>query len=184
MSSLTKKLALSLVTAFLGFPMNCEAQDSSAVRFAQEFVGICVQDFPAIDKIKAAAKVLNWKEITDQNIRAMIGPANPDAFWQGWLVVEKEDKYFVGISVGVVNGKNINSCTLVQDRTDVDAIIAELTKVLNAKKIDEAEEAGQRQITSEFEKGDQRYLLLTGDGTPMKMMAITATITTDFRGSK
>jgi hypothetical protein len=176
------RFTITLVIALFGVSMSCFAQDSAAVRFAQEFVGVCAHDFPAVDKIKAAAKVLNWKEITDPNIRAMMGPASPGALWQGWLVVEKEDKYFVGISEGTVSGKNINTCTVVQDRTDVDAIISELNKILNAKKIDEYEEAGQRQITSEIEIAGQRYLLMTGDGTPLKMMLITATIITDFRG--
>jgi hypothetical protein len=178
-----KWLSTSFIVALVGLSANCHAQDSSSLRFAQEFVGVCAQDFPAVDKIKAAAKVFNWKEITDPNMRAMMGPASPDASWQGWLVIEKEDKYFVGISEGDINGKKTSSCSLVQDRVDVDSIISELAKILNAKKVEESTEAGQRQTLWEYQRGDERFLLTTVDGTPMKMMLLTATVITDFRGT-
>jgi hypothetical protein len=55
---------------------------------------------------------------------------------------------------------------------------------LKASKIDETEDAGQRHMIWEFEKDDEHFLLMTGDGTPMKMMMLTASVMTDFRGTK
>lgn len=157
------------------------AQQSVGLVFSQTFIGTCAQDFPDTDRLKAAAKTFGWKELNDPNIRAMFGPADPSAIWQSWFLTQDNSKFVVGISEGIVDGKQVRTCNLVQDRTDVKSVISELTKLLNATKIDESMEAGQRSMVWQFKKNDQSYLLLTLDGTPMNMELINATITSDIR---
>jgi hypothetical protein len=157
------------------------AEDSVGMRFAQTFLGTCVQDFPNTDKIKAAAKTLGWKEIDDPNMKAMLGPSDSSATWQGWFVKVEESNYFVGISEGEYKGKKVQNCNVAQDRTKVDEIIAELEKLLKAKKISETVEAGQRYGTWEFDKSGEKFLIMTVDGTPVNFDLITVTIATDFR---
>ena len=155
--------------------------DSVGLRFAQTFIGSCVHDFPDESKLRAAAKTFGWKEITDPNVKALMGPSDPSTTWQGWYVVVNSDKYFVGISDGISGGKAFHSCSLVQDKTDVKATIDELVKLLNANKLDETVEAGQRYGTWEFKSNGAPLLLMTTDGTPMNYDLITASVTTDFR---
>jgi hypothetical protein len=182
MSRLQSFTALILSSFTLGnFSCVATADDSIGLKFSQAFLGTCVQDFPDTNKIKAAAKALAWKEITDPNVKAMLGPSDPSAMWQGWMMQTGDSKYFVGISEGQYEGKKIHNCNLAQDRTDVDGIIAELERLLNTKKISETIEAGQRYGTWEFERSGESFLLMIVDGTPMNFDLINASITTDFR---
>ena len=160
---------------------NIATADSIGLRFAQTFMGTCVHDFPDVSKLKAASKTFGWKEITDPNVKALMGPSDPSLSWQGWYMVVNSDKYFVGISDGVSEGKTFHTCSLVQDKVDVKATISELVKLLNANKLDETVEAGQRYGTWEFKNNGSSLLLMTTDGTPMNYDLINASVTTDFR---
>ena len=176
-------ITTTVLLLLLCIPHSVLAQETPGLIFSRTFIGVCVQDFPDIDRVKVAAATFKWKEINDPDLRAMIGPADPAAKWQSWILVQDNETFIVGISESIAENGPVRTCSLVQDRTDVDGIITQLTSMLRASKLNESIEVGQRYTVWQFRKNDSTFLLMTTDGTPMNMMSINASIVTDFRVS-
>jgi hypothetical protein len=181
MQLIRSKLAGGLITVALGWPTLSLAQESEALLFAQTFIGTCVQNLPDTDRVKAAAKAFGWVALDDPNYRKMMGPPDERASWTGWTFKEQGKVFAVGVSEGEANGKPVRMCTLVQDRIDVDGTISKLTELLQATKLQESVEAGQRYVLWQFKRDETPYLLVTLDGSPMNIMMLNASVSTDFR---
>lgn len=84
--------------------------------FVRSFIGTCLRDFPDIGRVRHAAKALKWLEMRDPNLRGMLGPADPKAQWEGWLMRVDGHAFLVGISEGLDGGRTVKSCSLAADR--------------------------------------------------------------------
>jgi hypothetical protein len=94
--------ALLAATGRLG----AQTPDDIDLSYAQTFVGMCVQSFPDIERVRAGAKALSWPEITDPHIRAMLAPKNPDTKWDAWSFSDGKNVFLATVSEVAIRGQS------------------------------------------------------------------------------
>jgi hypothetical protein len=170
---------LPVVCAFLAASSGAKAQtpDDIDLSYAQTFVGMCVQSFPDIERVRAGAKALAWPEITDPSIRAMLAPKNPDTKWDAWSFSDGKNTFLATISEVTVQGQRVKACSLFGDGVDTARAYANLNKLISLKKTFEEVQMGQRTTAWSLAMDGQDYGIVAVDGSPMKMKSINISIT-------
>ena len=149
--------------------------------FVQAFMGNCVQNFPDLTKIEAAAIASGWKLITDPATLEMIGPAGGGGEWKAWGFKYQEKGFMLATGQNEVEGLRVSFCVLISEPTDIKATRTKIVDLLRATRLGESEEAGQRYETYEFKLEGRTLLLNFVDATPMglKMLNVSANMVID-----
>jgi hypothetical protein len=165
--------ALALLTGALP----ARAQTPAELSFVRSFIGNCLHFFPEIERVRQTATVLKWPEITNPDARGMLGPSNPGANWHGWMMKADGQAFLIGISEAVDEGRTVKSCTLAADRVELSSIYRNLEQLVSLKKQLDFNEDGQRNQLWVYARDADRFALMATDGSPMKMNALSLSIT-------
>ncbi len=149
--------------------------------FVQSVMGNCVLAFPDTSKIEAAAKVSQWKLVTDPSVIAMIAPEGKGGRWKTWAVKQGGSRHILFIGDNLFDRKPIKFCGAITEVEDVDSMASHLAGLLKAKLEDTLEEAGQRTRIYSFKDGDDARILSILDADAMQMKMINVSVTTDWR---
>lgn len=121
-----------------------QAQETGmASKFTEFFVGACLRALPDLERMKAAARVMEWKPL-EGDVAAMIAPADPKAEWQGWAVPEGDDLFMFGVSESSMDSRKVSVCTTSAGELDQESLVQELQASLNLKLIVDETDALQR----------------------------------------
>lgn len=118
-------------------------ETSKASKFTEFFVGACLRALLDIERMKAAARVMEWKPLNG-DVAAMIAPVDPNAEWQGWAVPEGDDLFMFGVSEGSLGSRKASICTTSAGELDQERLVQELQASLNLKLIVDETDALQR----------------------------------------
>ncbi|SMC12988.1 hypothetical protein ROA7745_02822 [Roseovarius aestuarii] len=87
-------------------------KDADPRKLAIVFAGQCVQSEADIDKVKAAADLLEYIPLDEQAMVAF-GAAEPSEDQMGWLVGSGDGApYLLGVNTGAFNGRSFSVCTV------------------------------------------------------------------------
>lgn len=93
-------------------PLCVYAQPRPAVaeeEFFAFFNRACLLNMPRLDKVRAIARLSQWKPVTG-DLATLMAPADPASTGEGWAVTEGGRSMFVGISEGELNGRKMATC--------------------------------------------------------------------------
>jgi hypothetical protein len=171
--------AVLVVLASVANASMARAQSPATIElsFVRSFIGTCLQYFPDTARVRQAASALKWSEIKNPDFRGMLGPADPKAKWQGWLMRVDGYAFFVGISESTDQGKTVRSCSLAADRVDLRTVYGTLESLVSLKKQLDFNEDGQRNQLWVYARDADRFALMATDGSPMKMNTLSLSIT-------
>lgn len=150
---------------------------TAELSFVRSFIGTCLNYFPDIERVKQTANALKWSEITDPNVKGMLGPADANAKWHGWLMRVDGYAFLVGISESPEQGRTVKSCSLAADRIDLPSVYSTLERLVSLKKQLDFSEDGQRNQQWVYARGTDRFALMAADGSPMKIDTLSLAIT-------
>jgi len=120
------------------------AEGSAATNdFIEFFVGACLRGLPDIERMKVAARLLNWKKL-EGDMATLLAPEDDTTDWQGWLVPEEDNLFMFGVSEGMMNRRKVFTCVAVAPDLDQEDLVYELQSTLNLKLIIDKSEALQR----------------------------------------
>lgn len=87
-------------------------KDADPRDLATAFTGQCVQSEADIDKVKAAAGLLEYTPLDEQAMVAF-GAAEPSEDQLGWLVTSGDGAPFLlGVNAGTFNGRSFSVCAV------------------------------------------------------------------------
>ena len=130
--------------SFWSFSEKSHAQETSEYsQFTEFFIGACLRALPDIERMKAAARVMEWKPL-EGDIAAMVAPADTNAEWQGWVVPEGDDLFMFGVSEGSMDSRKVSVCVTSAFELDQESLVQELQATLKLKLIVDETNALQR----------------------------------------
>lgn len=107
------------------------------------FLANCTLNLPNLDKIRAASRTLGWKSLP-RDAATMMGPIDPSAQFEGWMVSDLAARYVVGISAGRIGVQPVVSCAVANPDVKQDALLGGLHQKLKLQILNDEREAGQR----------------------------------------
>lgn len=163
-----KIIACSLVVSLVA-PYSIAAQEiSDATYLARSFMGHCAQNVGRIDKIQAAARVLEFKKI-EGDLAAMFAPQDPNAFFEGWFVTgESPQPFILGVAIGEIDDREYAICTVSNPNTDIEAVRDEIDLLANfGTLLDDTMAGGQRYRVWETSEIAERSFVTVIDAKKM-----------------
>ena len=132
---------------------------------ALTYIGLCIQNMPRVEKIEAVAKINEWEPLVGDMLAAL-GPVEPGVDMKGWLANRgEEDQFFVGITQGLVDNKEIRNCTIAYKTSEKSELIRSVVNTVAS--YDEPrnviEEAGQRYRMWNYENLNDNFVLAVMD---------------------
>jgi hypothetical protein len=170
-------LVALLASAASVFSALAQSPVTPELSFVRSFIGMCVRYFPDIEKVKQTASALKWSEIKNPDVKGMLGPSDAGARWQGWLMKADGHAFLIGISEGVLDGARVKSCSLAADRIDLPSAYSTLERLVSLQKQLDFNEDGQRNQLWVYARDAVRFVVMATDGSPMKMNALSLSIT-------
>ena len=148
---------------------------ASAASFLTEFlIGGCLLPEAKFEGVVAFAGAAGWKK-APEDVLPLIKPSQEPVRFEAWVVQEYDGPFIVAASVGVADGIEIPSCTIM-GKADISEVEAALAK-LGARVLNEADEVVQ--ITKVFEisrLGNRMLVILVhAPGQPDGIMTAAVT---------
>ena len=168
--------ALFLVLASCSANPSTDLVERADKLFVQTFMGSCAIEIGNHDRVRAAAKAMKWKLITDPNARKMLGPADGNQKWTGWLIQQDKRGFMLALTEGEIDNLSVLTCTLVGDVSDVDATKRRIVQLLAADRQANDEANGQRTEVWNFKSERGRQALSSIDAQAMGMKTLNAGI--------
>ena len=142
---LVMRTSVGIYLLVFGLLVSPAVAQSAAQHLVKSFLGNCVLNLPNLDKIRAGAKVFDWKPLS-QEMNEVLGPVDPTAESEGWIVDEQDLRFFVAISEGVIDGEKWANCAIAA-RVSRPDFVALLESKLDLSNLYDETEAGQRYQT-------------------------------------
>lgn len=115
--------AFLLAAWSLGMGAHAQIKDQAVEEsFFEFFNKTCMLNMPRLDKVRAAARLFDWKPITG-DAALMLGPADPRSPFEGWAAPHDGRTVFVALSEGVLEGRKVVICTSTERRLDQEAFV-------------------------------------------------------------
>lgn len=171
MSFLTPRvLAVTLAAAIVAAP---SAMADPATDVVETFLGSCALQMPNLDSIRAASRVMNYEPLSD-DMMAMLGPVDPTAESEGWIVPMGDEKLFLGISEGMFHDKPVAICSVAAKIADPELVISRLTEMnsIGSKRYDKVRLGQRTRVWTLIGHGPDDVALLI-DGVPSGIDAMS-----------
>ena len=142
---MSKSFVVALTFLALGTPANLLAEQvTDAIHLARAFVGYCGQNPGRNDQISAAAMVLGFLPL-DEEQKTMLGPEDPNIDYQGWMVSDEGfSPYLLGVSEGLAGGHVVSNCVVANPNIPMTEVLTEIQRLLEfGPSLDDFSSAGQ-----------------------------------------
>ena len=127
---------------------------------------------------------MNWKPITDPNMRKMLEPESGSAKWGGWVFRHDNLNLMLALSESKIEKRDVKTCVLVSELTSVRATKDQLVRLLSAKLKGKDNEGGQMSELWTFTFDGKPRLLSFIDADAMGMNMLNAGVSTDWTAAK
>jgi len=116
-----------LAAMALSFGFSCAAcaqarAVSTEESFFKFFNKTCLLNMPRLDKVRAAARIMDWKSLTG-DLATLLSPQNANARFEGWAVSETDLNYVVGVSEGAIGSSKVAICSASIRNIDQEALV-------------------------------------------------------------
>jgi hypothetical protein len=120
---------------------------AEADQFYEFFNGVCLLNMPRLDKVRAFARMRDWKPIKG-DAALLLAPANPGAAFEGWSAVENGRVLIVGISEGKLDHlRKIAVCSVASTKVETAQLATAIQSALKVPISNDMVEHGQRYRT-------------------------------------
>lgn len=126
--------ALSFSTLCAGLTTASAQTKEASVEnlFFEFFNSTCLLNMPQLDKVRATARLLDWKPITG-DAAVMLAPSNPNAPFEGWAATYQGRNFFIGLSEGVLESKKVVICAATERKLDQEVLVSIIETNIKAR---------------------------------------------------
>jgi hypothetical protein len=123
---------------------------------------------------------MNWKAITDPDIRKMLEPENGSAKWGGWAFQYEKLKMMLALSESKIDNRDVKTYVLISQLQSVQGTKDRLVKLLQAKIVAKDVEGGQNSEVWRFTFNDKPRVLSFIDAEAIDMNMLNAGVSSDW----
>jgi hypothetical protein len=133
-------LGASVLVLFSGHSQEGLGQTASVRSSVDLALGTCYQSMGDIERVKAMARSLNWKNLPPDMAKAM-SPSDGRGY-ESWVVSDNGRPLFVAVNLGDLNGRVAHVCSVTINENPSE-ISRYLLSKLKTKRLKQESEGGQ-----------------------------------------